>query len=93
MWGCKLIHEIKQHERYLDGQPTELRRALVEAGAELAGRMEFHVVPIDSLSLTTELLEALRADQCLSKDLCGMGFAIVEATTRAPILVLVEDSS
>ena len=93
MWGLKLIHEIKQHERYFGGQPTELRRALVEAGAELAERMEFHVVPIDSLSLTTELLEALRADQCLSKDLCGMGFAIVEATTRAPILVLVEGSS
>ena len=93
MWGLKLIHEIKQHERYFAGQPTELRRALVEAGAEPAERMEFHLVPIDSLSPTTELLEALRADQCLSKDLCGMGFAIVEATTGSPIRVLVEDSS
>lgn len=93
VWGDKLIHEIKQHERYLNGQPTELRRALVEAGVELAERMEFHLVPIDGLSPTTELLEALRADQCLSKDLCGMGFAIVEATTGSPVVVLVEDSS
>ena len=93
MWGLKLIHEIKQHERYFGGQPTELRRALVEAGAELAEKMEFHLVPIDSLSPTTELLEALRADQCLSNNLCGMGFAIVEATTGSPIRVLVEDVS
>lgn len=91
--GDKLIDEIERQQRYLRGQPTELRRALVEAGAELAGRTEFRLVPIDSLSLTTELLEALRADRCLSKRLFGMGFAIVEATTRAPILVLLEDSS
>ena len=87
VWGDKLIHEIKRHEEYLGGQPPELRRALVEAGAELADRMEFHLVQINSLCLTTEQLEALTADQCLSKDLCGMGFAIVEATTRAPIVV------
>ncbi len=92
VWASKLIHEIKQHEEYLGGQPTELRRALVEAGAELAGRMEFRLVQIGSLSPTTEQSEALTADQCLSKDLCGMGFAIVEATTRAPIVILVEDS-
>lgn len=92
-WGLKLIHEIKQHERYLGGQPTELRRAFVEAGAELAERMEFRLVPIDSLSPTAELLEALRADQCLSKDLSGMGFAIVEATTGVPIVVSVEETS
>ena len=92
-WGLKLMHEIKQHERYLGGQPAELRRAFAEKGAELAGRMEFRLVPIDSLSLATEVRDKLRADQCLSKDLCGMGFAIVEATSRAPIVVRLEDSS
>ena len=89
-WGLKLIHEIKQHERYLGGQPTELRRALAEAGAELAGSMEFQLVPIDSLSMKTELRDKLRVGQCLSNDLCAMGFAIVEATSRAPIVVLLE---
>ena len=92
-WGLKIVHEIKRHERYFGGQPTELRRALVEAGTAPAERMEFRLVAIDSLSPTTELLESLRADQCLSKDLCGMGFAIVEATTGSPIRVMVEDSS
>ena len=92
VWSDKLIHEIKQHERYFGGQPKELRRALVATGAELAGRMEFHLVPIDSLSPSTELWEALRADRCLSKDLCEMGFVIVEATTGAPGVVSVEDT-
>ena len=75
------------------GSRPKLRRALVEAGAAPAERIEFHLVPIESLSPTNELLESLRAEQCLSKDLCGMGFAIVEATTGSPIRVLVEDSS
>lgn len=93
MWGDQLINEIERHEQYLGGQPAVLRRALANAGAKLAGGMEFRLVQIDSLSLTTELREALTADRCLSKALFGMGFAIVEATTGAPILVLVEDSS
>lgn len=93
LWGDKLIHEIKQHERYFGEQSKEVRCALVKGGAELAGRMEFRLVRIDSLNPSTELLEALRADQCLSKDLCGMGFVIVEAINGAPLVVMVEDSS
>ena len=93
MWGLKLIHEIKRNERYFGGQPPEIRNALMEGGAKVAGRMDFRLVRLDSLNPSTELLEALRAERCLSKDLCGMGFVIVEATTRAPVVVSVEDSS
>ena len=87
------VHEIKRHERYFAGQPTEVRRALVQVGAEVAGEMEFRLVRIDSLLPTTELLEALRADQCMSKDLCRMGFVIVEVTTGAPVVVTFEDAA
>ena len=92
VWGSKLIHEIKLHERYFAGRPPEVRRALVDGGAEVAGVRKFRLAPIDSLGPSTELLEALTADQCFGKDLHGMGFVIVEATTGTPIVILVEDT-
>ena len=91
IWGLKLVHEIKRNERYFCGQPPEVRSALMESGADATGSMDFRLVRLDSLSPSTELSEALRADECLSKGLCEMGFVIVEATTGAPIVVTVED--
>lgn len=85
--GDRLIHEIKRHEEYFRGQPPEVRRALEESGAAVAQRIEFRLARIDSPSQSIEVLEGLRAHQGLSKDLCGMGFAVVEATTRTAVLV------
>ncbi|WP_420449042.1 hypothetical protein [Candidatus Palauibacter sp.] len=93
VWGDKLIHEIKRHRRFFGGQPPEVRRALIEGGAKVAGKMEFRLMRMDDLSPSAELLEALKEDRCLSKDLCGMGFVVVEATTGAPVVVVVEDWS
>ena len=53
--------------------------------------MEFELVLLDDLNLSDELMDLLRKDQCLSRDLCQMGFAIVEATTRLPIAVSLEE--
>ena len=90
-WGSKLLHEIKQHQCYFDTQPVELRARLEAMGVEIAERMEFELVLLDSLNPPAEFVSSLQGERCLSKDLCRMGFAVVEATARFPIVVLLED--
>ena len=93
LWGAKLIFEIEQHESYFSSQPADLRALLEAKGIDVSGRMEFRLVLLDSLSAPVELWEALQENDCLSRDLSRMGFAIVEATTEAPIVVsLMEES-
>ena len=89
--GMKLLHEIKQHQCYFDTQPVKLRARLEAMGVEIAERMEFELVLLDSLNLPAEVVSSLQRERCLSKDLCRMGFAVVEATARFPISVLLED--
>ena len=83
----KLLHEIGRHQAYFDTQPSDLRSALEDKGLERAGEMEFDLVLLDGLNPSDELIDSLREDQCLSRDLCKMGFAVVERTTRSPIVV------
>lgn len=89
--GDKLLHEIEQHEKYFYSQPVELWAPLEAKGVEMSGEMEFQLVLLDSLDPSAELVESLREDHHLSRDLCRMGFAIVEATRRLPIVVSLVD--
>lgn len=91
LWGSKLLHEIKRHQCYFDTQPVELRARLEAMGVKIAERMEFELVLLDSLDPPAEFVSSLQGERCLSKDLCRMGFAVVEATARFPIVVLLED--
>lgn len=43
------------------------------------------------VDLPDKLLEELRAENCLSKELSEMGFLVVESTTRTPIVVTIQD--
>lgn len=90
-WGLKLLHEIKQHQCYFDSQPVELRSRLEAMGMEIADRMEFELVLLDSLNPSAEVVSSLREKRCLSRDLCRIGFVVVEAPTRLPIVVSLED--
>ncbi len=87
----KLLHEIGRHQAYFDTQPSDLRSALEDKGLEKAGEMEFELVLLDGLNPSDELIDSLREDQCLSRDLYQMGFAVVERTTRSPIVVSLEE--
>ena len=85
----KLLHEIGRHQAYFDTQPSDLRSALEDKGLE-AGEMEFELVLLDGLNPSDKLIDSLREDQCLSRDLCQMGCVVVERTTRSPIVVSLE---
>ncbi len=88
--GDRLVHEIKQHENYFYRQPDELREKLKAKGIEISGDMELELVPLDSLNPSTEVVENLQRECCLSAGLSKLGFAVVEATSRTPIVVTVE---
>ena len=90
-WALKLMHEIKQHQRYFDLQPAELRSRLEAMGIEIAGGMNFELVQLDSLNTSAEVVDSLTAQECLSRDLSQMGFTIVEATMGLPVVVSLED--
>jgi len=89
--GDQLLHEIEKHQLYFDSQPAELRSELEIKGVKNSGSMEFKLVPLNSLNLSKELINSLRENQCLSKNLCKMGFIIVEVTSRLPVVVSIED--
>ena len=86
-WALKLLHEIRRHQDYFDTQPSDLRSALEDKGMTKNGEMAFELVLLDTLNPPDELIASLTEDQCLSRDLCRMGFAVVERTTRSPIVV------
>ena len=90
-WARKLLHEINRHQCYFDSQPAELRAQLEDKGVEISDRMEFRLVQVTGLNLAAELIDSLTENQCLSRDLCQMGFVVVEASTRSVIAVKIKD--
>lgn len=82
-----LLHEVKKHQTVFDRHPQELRSGLQAKGIEIPGEIEFELVLLDSMNPSNELVNQLTRDQCLSRDLCKMGFAVVERSTRSPMVV------
>lgn len=87
VWVDRLLREVVRHEAYFYSQPAELRTALGSKGIAFSGDMVFKLVMLDSLDPSTALVESLEDCDCLSADLSKMGFAIVEAKTKTPIVV------
>ena len=83
----RLLHEIERHQDCFDTQPSDLRSALENKGIARDRDMEFELVLLDTLNPSYELISSLTTDQCLSRELCKMGFVVVERTTRSPIVV------
>ena len=90
-WASKLMHEIKQHQLYFALQPVELKSRLESMGVEITAGINFELVQLDSINISAEAAKSLSAEECLSKDLFQMGFAIVEATTRYPVVISLID--
>ena len=90
-WALKLMHEVDLHQLYFDSQPQELRSGLEAKGSVITGEMEFELVLLDGLKPSDELMDSLREEQSMSRDLCQMGFAVLERNTRSPIVVSLEE--
>ena len=91
VWADKLLYEIEKLESYFSSQPADLRSALESKGIELSGEMDFKLLDLDSIDASPDVLEALKSESHLGKDLCLMGFIVVEATSHMPVMVRGQD--
>ena len=83
----ELMHEIERHQAFFGAQSQDLRMGLKNSGIATDGTMEFDLVLLEELGAPKNVLDALGADSCLSKRLCELGLAVMERTTRRPIVV------
>ena len=95
MHADRLLREIRRHQSFFDGQPSELLSALKAKGIQSNREMKFELVTLEDLNPPAGLVEKLGHEKCMSKDLSNIGFMIVEANTRTPIVVSIpsEDKS
>ena len=91
LWVSRLMQEIERHQSYFDDQPAEVRSGLEASGIKPADKMEFELVLLEILNPPAEVVDLLSAEQCLSRELCRMGFVIVEKNTRVPIVVSLKE--
>jgi len=86
MW---LMNEIRVHEEAL--RNDEVRQAVAEdlrkKGFDVEPTLEFELVILEELAPAPELIATLTAEGCISRDLCRIGFAIVEKKSRSPIAI------
>ena len=89
IWAMRLLKELKYHGEVL--RNAEVRRAVERdmraSGFSIGPKFEFELVFVEDLDTTPELMEVLTAETCISRDLCRLGFAIVEQKTRSPIAI------
>ena len=78
----KLVWEIERHEKFLGECDEELQAAFKASGVNLSGGMELRLVLLEEMSPDATVMESLQEDDCLSRELCKMGFVIVEAESR-----------
>ncbi len=86
-WALGLLREIERLESYFRTQPGDLRSELERNGIRTSGDMEFHLVLLGSLDPSPEVIGRLEQDDCLTRQLSKMGFAIVEATAGRLIAI------
>ena len=92
-WGDKLVHEIEQHESIINSHHAELRTRFMAKGIDVSEDMKFQLVPLENFDQKDDLIEELQKHDCLSRELSQMGYVVVEAKTRLPIVVTVIDES
>ncbi len=85
--AMKLLHNVRWHQSYFDGQPAELRSVLESMGVNVADGVECELVLPDVGTPTSDVLDALHDEPGMSGELARMGFVVVEASKKAPIIV------
>ena len=85
----KFVGDLELHEEVLRGCDQELRAAFKASGVTLSREMELRLVLLEEMSPAATVMESLQEDDCLSRELCQMGFVIMEVESRQIIDVRV----
>ena len=87
--AISLLKELRYHEEVL--RDEEVRQAVAEdlrrKGHDVESALEFELAILEELAPAPELVAALTAEGCISRDLCRRGFAIAETRSRSPIVI------
>lgn len=86
-----LLSEVRRHQELFESNASEIASSLKEHGIDGAEKPELQMALLDSLGLDANVVASLKADGCLSKQLCHMGFVVVERHTRVPVNMHLRD--
>ena len=78
----KIVWDLERHEKVLCGCNQELRAAFKASSMNLSGEVVLRLALVEDIGPTVKAMESLQEDDCLSRDLCQMGFVVVEAESR-----------
>ena len=89
IFASKLLGDIRYHEEVLNNDEVHesVARNLRAQGFDAGPTLAFELVFLENLSPPPELLAALTAETCVSKDLCRTGLAIIERRTGSLIVL------
>ncbi|MYD92204.1 MAG: hypothetical protein F4Y02_00630 [Chloroflexi bacterium] len=85
----RLLQDLRRHDEILAGNDVReaVARNLQAQGLDAGPMLEFELVFLESLSSTPDLLAALTAEACVSRNLSRMGLAVIEKRTGSPIVL------
>ena len=89
IFASKLLRDLRHHEEVLNNDEIHeaVARNLRAQGFDAGPILKFELVFLENLSPTPELLAALTAETCVSRDLCRTGLAIIEKRTGSLIVL------
>ena len=85
----QLLAELRCHEQVLHREDVHhaVMRDRKAWGFDASLPLEFDLVFREELALPPELLDVLTAETCISRNLCQIGFIVVDKRTRSPIVI------
>ena len=86
-WAGQLLNEVQRHQDFFEKNSFELARKARQRGLSDERLVEFELAFLDGLDLSTEVLEALKAENCFSRHLCALGAVVVETSTKTPVVI------
>lgn len=89
--AMQLLHEVRRHQELFESHASEIASRLKEHGIDCSGKPELRMALLESLELDANVVASLKSDDCLSKNLCHMGFVVVEGETRKPVTIFLKE--
>ena len=89
IFASKLLRDLRYHQELLNNDEVHeaVARNLRAQGFDAGPTLEFELVFLENLSPSPELLAALTAEKCVSRDLRAAGLAVIEKRSGSPIVI------
>ena len=89
LMASRLVEDLRYHDEVLRNEEVchAIAQDMRARGLDVAHTLEFELVFLEDLVPTPELLAVLKAETCISRELCRRGLAVVDKRTRSPIAI------